>query len=63
MINHWINTDPAAKPSNAKLANDYGFLLDRARSCARKRGLTPNVIAVDFEDQGNLVGVAERLNR
>jgi hypothetical protein len=63
LINHWINTDPAAKPSNAKIVNDYDFLLDRARRCARKRGLTPNVIAVDFEDQGNLIDVAERLNR
>jgi hypothetical protein len=63
LINHWINTDPTAKPSNAKVVNDYDFLLDRARRCARKRGLTPNLIAVDFEDQGNLIDVAKRLNR
>jgi hypothetical protein len=63
LINHWINTDPAAKPTNAAKVNARDFLLDRARRCARRRGLRPNVVAVDFYEQGDLIGVAEELNR
>ena len=63
MINNWINTDPAALPSNAKKVNAHDFLLDRAHRCEHERGLLPNVIAVDFYEQGDLLGVAEELNR
>jgi hypothetical protein len=63
LINHWINTDPQAKPSNAAKVNAHDFLLDRARRCARKRGLTPNLIAVDFYREGDPLKVAEELNR
>ena len=63
LINNWINTDPAARPSNAAKVNSHSFLLDRAERCAEQRGLTPNVIAVDFYRQGDLLGVADELNR
>jgi hypothetical protein len=63
LINNWIDTDPAAKPSNAAEVNARDFLLDRARHCARQRGLVPNLIAVDFYDEGDLFGVTDALNR
>jgi hypothetical protein len=63
LINNWINTDPAAKPSNAAVVNARDFLLDRAHRCARRRGLVPNLVAVDFYDQGDLFGVTDALNR
>jgi hypothetical protein len=61
-INHWIETTPAPKPSNAEIVNAYDFLLKRALTCQRERRHLPNVIAVDFEDIGDLVRVAHTLN-
>ncbi len=61
-INNWINTDPAAKPSNAAKVNSREFLLKRARKCARQRGLLPNVLAVDFYREGDLFEVTAKLN-
>ena len=33
MINHWIETAPTPKPSNAAIVNAYDFLLARCRQC------------------------------
>lgn len=62
LINNWIGTDPTPKPSNAAIVNAYGFLLDRARRCERKRGRFPSVIAVDFYRQGAPDRVVRTLN-
>jgi hypothetical protein len=61
-INHWIETTPAPKPSNAQIVNAYDFLLKRAQTCKRERKHLPNIIAVDFEDIGDLVRVVRTLN-
>jgi hypothetical protein len=61
-INHWIETTPAPKPSNAEIVNAYDFLLKRALTCRQERKHLPNVIAVDFEDIGDVVRVAHTLN-
>jgi hypothetical protein len=62
LLNHWINTDPAPRPSNAALVNAYEALLGRARACARLRGRTPNLLAVDFYRRGDVFRVADTLN-
>jgi hypothetical protein len=62
MMNHWIETTPAPRPSNAAIVNAYDFLLRRARQCERARGHMPNVIMVDFYDIGDVVRVARTLN-
>ncbi len=62
MINHWIETTPAPKPSNAEIVNAYDFLLARARECQKERRQLPNLIAVDFYRTGDVVGVARTLN-
>lgn len=62
LINHWINTDPAPKPTNAKQVNSRGFLLDRVRRCQRQRDLTANAVAGDFYRQGELLDVVDTLN-
>jgi hypothetical protein len=62
LINNWIDTDPTPKPTNAERVNAYRFLLRRARECERQRGLFPNVLNVDFYKEGDLFGVAKRLN-
>ena len=61
-INHWIETTPTPKPSNAAIVNAYDFLLARARQCQKERGRIPNILAVDFALTGDVVGVAVELN-
>jgi hypothetical protein len=61
-INHWIETLPAPKPSNAAIVNAHDFLLRRARQCQKERGKLPNILAVDFAMTGDVVGVAAELN-
>ncbi|MGH7495791.1 MAG: hypothetical protein ACREOO_25825 [bacterium] len=61
-INHWIETTPAPKPSNAEIVNAYDFLLARAQRCRRERGMLPNIVAVDFYRTGDLFKVVETLN-
>jgi hypothetical protein len=62
LVNHWIETTPAPRPSNAEVVNRYDFLLDRARRCSDERGRKVNVLAVDFYGSGDLVKVVETLN-
>jgi hypothetical protein len=61
-INHWIETTPTPKPSNAMIVNARDFLLARARQCQKERGMLPNVLAVDFAMTGDVVAVAAELN-
>jgi hypothetical protein len=63
LINHWIDTSPAPKPSNAAKVNARDALLDRIRQCEEQRGLKANLIAVDFYREGDLFAVADELNR
>jgi hypothetical protein len=61
-INHWIETTPTPKPSNAAIVNAHDFLLARARQCQKERGKLPNILAVDFAMTGDVVGAAAELN-
>jgi len=61
-INHWIETTPTPKPSNAEIVNAREFLLARARQCQKERGRLPNILAVDFALTGDVVGAAAELN-
>jgi hypothetical protein len=61
-INHWIETPPNPRPSNAAVINAYDFLLGRAEQCARERSRLPNIIAVDFYRTGDLFKVVRHLN-
>ena len=62
LVNHWINTDPAPRPSNAAIVNAYEALLRRARSCQRLRGRRPNLLAIDFYKRGEIFDVVDTLN-
>jgi hypothetical protein len=62
LLNHWIGTDPAPRPSNAAKVNAYEPLLRRARECERIRGRLPNLVAVDFYLEGDVFGVVDTLN-
>lgn len=61
-VNHWIETTPTPRPSNAAVVNAYDFLLSRARLCQRERRRLPNLVAVDFYATGDLLRVARTLN-
>ncbi len=63
LLNHWIDTSPAPRPSNAAKVNTYDALLGRARECQRERGQLPNIIAVDFYKTGDVLKVVDTLNR
>jgi hypothetical protein len=63
LMNHWVTTDPAPRPSNAAEVNAYGPLLARAHECERLRHHVPNLIAVDFYRRGDVFRVADTLNR
>ncbi len=60
-LNHWIEDLPRS-PKTAATVNKFGFLEGRARECQRRRGLLPNILAVDFHDRGDVVEVARVLN-
>jgi hypothetical protein len=61
-INHWIETLPAPRPTNAAIVNGYAFLLARAERCWRERKKIPNLLAVDFAETGDLLKVVASLN-
>jgi hypothetical protein len=63
LVNHWIDSAPAPKPSNAKIVNARDFLLQRVQRCEAARGNKVNVIAVDFYRTGDILDVAATLNR
>jgi hypothetical protein len=62
LANHWINTDPRPRPANAAIVNAYEPLLRRARTCARMRGRSVSLLAVDFYERGDLFEVVDTLN-
>jgi hypothetical protein len=62
LVNHWVNTDPVPRPSQAATVNATEPLLARARACRRERGRRVNLLAVDFYLRGDLFGVVDALN-
>ena len=62
LINHWIETTPMPKPSNAALVNARAALLARIEAFRKERKHMPNLVAVDFYQQGDLVAVCRELN-
>ncbi len=62
LVNHWIDTSPAPKPSNAAKVNTRAALLERVHHCQDERDLLANLIAIDFYRQGDLPGAIAELN-
>jgi hypothetical protein len=58
-FNHWVTP---AEPVTARRVNT-SILRERLAECTRLRGRGPTLVAVDFAEQGDLLGVVERLNR
>ena len=62
MLNHWADVFPPQRGANAEFQAGE-VILDRARQCARERGLPVSLIAVDHYDLGNLIDSVAELNR
>ena len=62
LMNNWIDTTPAPRPSNAAIVNAYDALVARAKECQAERGRRPTVIAVDFYRTGELLRAVRTLN-
>lgn len=62
LLNHWVDSSPAPRPSNAKIVNQKDFILDRVAMCERVRGIEATILAVDFYREGEVVGAANELN-
>jgi hypothetical protein len=62
LINHWIDTSPAPRPSNAAKVNRRDALLDRIHECEEQRDLEANLVAIDFFEEGDLFGAVAELN-
>lgn len=62
LVNHWIETTPTPKPSNAQIVNQRDVIVKRVRQCQRERGMQANILAVDFAGIGDVVGAARELN-
>jgi hypothetical protein len=58
-FNHWVTP---AEPVTARRVNS-SLLRERVARCTRDRGRAPTLVAVDFAEQGDVLGVVERLNR
>ena len=62
LMNHWIESVPSPKPSDAAVANSREVLMKRLRAFRSERGRWPNLVAVDFYGVGDLLPVVHELN-
>jgi hypothetical protein len=62
LMNHWIESVPSPKPSDAAIVNSRDVLMKRIRAFRRARGRLPNLVAVDFYATGDLLAVVRELN-
>lgn len=61
LINHWV-ADPFPSPEQAAGVNTADALRARVADCEAAQGRRPNLIAVDFYGQGDLLQVVQGLN-
>jgi hypothetical protein len=60
-VNNWIDDVPPPAGSGAK-SNAYSALLLRLERCERVRGLVPNIVGVDFYNQGKVLAAVNVIN-
>lgn len=62
LMNHWVTTGVTPEPGKAAVVNTKEAVVDRARACEARRGKLPNIVAVDFFGQGDVIAAARNLN-
>lgn len=60
LLNHWVGALPV--DDNAAEVNTAAVLGARAEQCRDEWGHVPNIVAVDFYDEGDLFTVVDALN-
>jgi hypothetical protein len=61
LVNHWLSSPDAA--ATLPTVNGREQLLARVQQCETERGMTPNIIAVNHADVGDVIAVVDELNR
>jgi len=61
MLNNWVERFPPSPTANRPALTE-DFLKSRIARCEKVRDLPVSLVAVDFYDQGDLIGVAHDLN-
>ena len=61
-INNWIEKVPRDPELQGEINARGRAAASEPRLCARERGLKPNIIAVDYYNEGDVLGVANMLN-
>lgn len=61
-INHWITNNRPPSVEQARQVNSYDVLMGRVRQCQAERNMFPNIVGVNFYDQGDLLRVVDELN-
>ena len=62
LVNHWIDTTPAPRPTLAERSTRAASSAAGWRAARRARML-PNIVAVDFYREGDVFGQVAKLNR
>jgi len=62
LMNHWVSTGVTPEVGKAAIVNTKEAIVARARACEARRGKLPNIVAVDFFGQGDVVGAVRHLN-
>jgi hypothetical protein len=62
LVNHWLRSGVAPSAVEARQVNSRDALLARMAQCRTERGRTAGIIAVNFVENGDVVGVARELN-
>jgi hypothetical protein len=60
LVNHWIDTFPPSPARNERIGGE--FLERRLERCELRRLRRPNLVAVDFYERSDVLGIADRLN-
>jgi len=59
LLNHWIDNGRPSRKASAEV-NRFDVLLPRAQACQKQRELLPNIVAVDWYDEGDLLGAVNQ---
>ena len=63
LVNHWVDTSPAPRPTIARAVNQADVLESRLARCRTRNRPFPTILAIDFYRQGDAFEVAEQLTQ
>jgi hypothetical protein len=63
LVNHWLDTSPAPRPTLARRVNAHEFISGRLSICQSRRRMLANIVAVDFYRQGDALRAVNEINR